>query len=180
MADFHELVDFFKESGAAGVDHTEGTYLGHCAGVYRDMKRWGFSEELAQAGLFHSIYGTGIFQKFGLDLARRDEVRAMIGDHAENVAYLFCAMDYDTFDENLDRDAPPYSMIDRFTGERIEMTPQQFEDVVRVQLVDWLEQLPRGKRWDRRREAYRKMAERIGPKAVAEYERVYALEAAPV
>jgi len=178
MTSFQELVDFFKTSGAAGVEHTDGTYLGHCASVYRDMKKWGFDEDLARAGLFHSIYGTGIFQKFGLPLERRAEVREMIGERAEKVAYLFCAMDYDSFDRELERGTPPYSMIDRFTGEPVEMTPAEFEDVARVQLVDWLEQLPRGKRWDRRREAYRKMAERIGPEAVAEYERVYALETA--
>ena len=177
-ATLQDLVAFFKASGAADVPHTDGSYLGHCASVYRDMKRWGFREELAQAGLFHSIYGTGIFQKFGLPLERRDEVRALIGDHAERVAYLFCAMDYDTFDREVERGAPPYRMLDRFTGEEAEMTPEEFEDLVRVQIVDWLEQLPRGKRWDRRREAYRRMAERVGPEAVAEYERVYALEAA--
>jgi hypothetical protein len=177
-ATFHELVDFFKETGAAGVEHTDGSYLGHCAAVYRDMKRWGFDEELARAGLFHSIYGTGIFQRFGLDLERRAEVREMIGERAERIAYLFCAMDYDSFDRELGRGTPPFRMTDRFTGQPVEMTPEEFEDVVRVQLVDWLEQLPRGKRWDRRREAYRRMAERVGPAAVAEYERVYGLATA--
>jgi hypothetical protein len=69
-------------------------------------------------------------------------------------------------------------MIDRFTGEEIEIAPEDFEDLVRIQLVDRLEQVPRSKAFDYRRDAYRQMAELVGPAAVAEYERVYALETA--
>jgi transposase-like protein len=41
------------------------------------------------------------------------------------------------------------------------------------------EQIPRSKEWDFRREAFRRMAERLGPHAIAEYERVFAMETAP-
>jgi hypothetical protein len=179
MADFHELVDFFKETGAAGVEHTDGSYLGHCASVYRDMKRWGYDEDLARAGLFHSIYGTGIFQKFALPLERRGEVRALAGEWVERLAYLNSALDYDTFDREVERGAPPYRMIDRFTGEETDLTPEEFEALMKIQLVDRLEQVPRSKEFVYRRQAYRKMAERLGPDAVAAFEKVYSPDTAP-
>jgi hypothetical protein len=178
MADFHELVDFFKTTGAAGVEHTDGSYLGHCAAVYRDMKRWGFDEDLARAGLFHSIYGTGIFQKFALPIERRHEVRALAGEWVERLAYLNSALDYDTFDREVRRGTPPYRMIDRFTGQDIDLTPEEFDALVKIQLVDRLEQVPRSKELTYRREAYRKMADRLGPDAVAAFERVYGMEPA--
>jgi hypothetical protein len=70
-------------------------------------------------------------------------------------------------------------MTDRFTGEPIKISEQDFEDLLRIQLVDRLEQIPRSKEWDFRREAYRQMAERLGPHAIAEFERVFTLEKEP-
>lgn len=175
-ADFHALVNFFKTTGAAGVEHTDGSYLGHCAAVYRDMKRWGFDETLARAGLFHSIYGTGIFQRFALPLERRSEVRALVGDRVERLAYLNCAIDYDSFDREVMRGAPPYRMTDRFNAEEVDLTADEFDALVKIQLVDRLEQVPRSKAYAYRQEAYRKMAEFLGPSAVAAFEAVYAYE----
>jgi hypothetical protein len=179
-ATFHDLVDFFKTTGAAGVEHTDGSYLGHCAAVYRDIKRWGFDEELARAGLFHSIYGTGIFQRFALPIERRGEVRALAGEWVERLAYLNCAIDYDSFDREVLRATPPYRMRDRFTGEEIDMTPEEFDALVKIQFVDRLEQVPRSKAYAYRQPAYRKMAELLGPSAVEAFEAVYGSPAGPL
>ena len=68
------------------------TYLAHGAGVYRDLKSWGCSQELCDAGMFHSIYGTELFQDFTLPLERRGEVRNLIGERAERLVYLNCCL----------------------------------------------------------------------------------------
>ena len=62
------------------------------------------------------------------------------------------------------------------TGESIEMNEEQFTDLCVVHLCDWLEQLPRLKKWDFRRGSYRKIAERLGGIALSSYDRVYANE----
>ena len=51
-----------------------------------------------------------------------------------------------------------------------------FDQLCRVHLCDWLEQVGRSKNWDYRRAAYRQMAERLGGYALAEYDRVFADE----
>jgi Domain of unknown function (DUF6817) len=178
-ASFDEMIDFLRQLAAADVPHSGGTYLGHVATVYRDLKKWGYDEDVARGGLFHSIYGTGLFQKFKLPLERRGEVRELIGERAERLAYLFCAVVYDSLDQEIERGTPPYQMTDRFTGKTIAISDQDFDDLLRIQLVDRLEQIPRSKEWDFRRESYRRMAERLGPHAVAEHERVFAMEAEP-
>jgi hypothetical protein len=53
---------------------------------------------------------------------------------------------------------------------------QDFDDLCRVHLVDWLEQVPRSGEWDYRRAAYRRMAERLGGPAEENYERIFAQE----
>ena len=55
---------------------------------------------------------------------------------------------------------------------------QDFDDLCRVHLFDWLEQVPRSREWDYRRAAYRRMAGRLGRSAVKVYERIFALEGA--
>lgn len=177
-ATFEELVDYFHALATEDVEHTEGTYMGHCFTVYRDMKRWGFDEELARAGLFHSIYGTGLFQRFKLPVEKRKEVRELIGERAERLAYLNCAIIYDEFDEELARGGETFRMTSRLTGERIELDRGELQDLLRVHLVDRLEQIPRSKEFEWRRDAFREIANRLGPAAQAEFERVYALAAA--
>ena len=177
MATFDDLVDYLRELDTANVEHTHGTYLGHNVGVYRDLKAWACSEELCRAGMFHSIYGTEIFQTFSLPLDRRGEVRELIGERAERLAYLNSAIDYASFDGTIERGTPPHTMIDRFTGKEIEIPPKDFEDLCRIHLCDRLEQVPRSKDWDFRPQTFRCLAERLGGIASQSYDRVYASQA---
>jgi hypothetical protein len=126
--------------------------------------------------MFHSIYGTEKFQGFALPLERRDEVRALIGDRAEYLAYLNCAMDRASFDRAIDQAEEPYRIIDRITSEEIWLSRHDFDDLVRVHLFDWLEQVPRSREWGYRRAAYQKMAQRLDRPAVEGYDEVFAQE----
>lgn len=178
-ADYKRLTDFLVGLGIEKVDHTSKTYLGHLVSVHRLMQTQGCSEELCQAGMFHSIYGTQQFQGFKLEVDRRQEVRDMIGERAERLAYLNCAMERSTFDTAVARGVEPYRIRDRLTGEEVSLSPEDFDDLCRVHLYDWLEQVARSRLgWGYRREAYRGMAERLGGNALATYDRVFAAEPA--
>jgi hypothetical protein len=176
--DYKRLTNFLVGMGVEDIPHTEKSYLGHLIAVYRILETQGYPQDVCRAGMFHSIYGTEKFQGFTLPLDRRDEVRALIGDRAEHLAYLNCAMDRASFDRALDGRDEPYPINDRITGEAVELSQADFDDLCRVHLFDWLEQVPRSHEWDYRRAAYRKMAERLGPSAEADYTRTYAREGA--
>jgi hypothetical protein len=176
--DYKRLTDFLVGMGIEQVPHTDKSYLAHLIAVYRLLESQGYSPDVCRAGMFHSIYGTEKFQGFTLPLGRRDEVRALIGDRAERLAYLNCAMDRTSFDRVLSRTEEPYRIVDRLTGEAVEMSRADFDDLCRIHLFDWLEQVPRSREWDYRRAAYRKMAERLGPAAQEDCERTYAREEA--
>jgi hypothetical protein len=176
--DYKRLTDFLLGMGVEQVPHTDKSYLAHLIAVYRILESQGYSQDVCRAGMFHSIYGTEKFQGFTLPLGRRDEIRALIGDRAERLAYLNCAMDRASFDRALARPNEPYRIVDRITGEPVELSRADFDDLCRVHLFDWLEQVPRSREWDYRRSAYHKMAERLGPEAEEDYERTYAREEA--
>jgi len=173
-ATLKQMSDFIIQVGADQVSHTEKTYLAHAIGVYNDLKKWGCDEELASVGVLHSIYGTELFQRFTLPLERRAEVRELIGERAEWIAYLNCAMDRTHFDAEVLNSRGPYQILDRFTGEKLDVTDRDFHDLCVVHLCDWLEQVERSKNWDYRRAAYRAMAERLGGIALESYDRVFA------
>jgi hypothetical protein len=180
VRDFKRYTDFLVDLGVEKIPHTSKTYLGHLIAVCRFMEAQGCDEELCLAGLFHSIYGTERFQGFTLSLQRRAELRALIGERAERLAYLNCAMDRASFDLALQNNAEPLRFTDRITGEEVRLSRQDFDDLCRVHLYDWLEQVPRSTYgWGYRRAGYRRMAERLGEVALTAYDRVFAQEKPP-
>ena len=86
-------------------------------------------------------------------------------------------MDRSTFDALLESDGP-YRIRNRETGETIELSREDYDDLVRVHLCDWLEQVARSNRWEYRRDAFCRMAQRLGGVALESYHRVYAIAAA--
>ncbi len=176
-AGYKKLTGFLVELGVEDVAHSGKSYLAHLVAVYRLMEAQGCAEELCQAGMFHSIYGTEKFQGFKLGLERRGDVRGLIGERAERLAYLNCAMDRASLDAAVERDTEPYRIVDRLTSEDVELDRSDFDGLCRVHLYDWLEQVPRSRYgWGYRREAYRRLAERLGGVAVEAYDRVFAQE----
>jgi hypothetical protein len=174
--DYKRLTDFLVGMGIGQIEHTDKSYLAHLIAVYRWLELQGCPEDVCRAGMFHSIYGTEKFQGFTLPLERRGEVRDLIGERAESLAYLNCAMDRSSFDRVLDRVVEPYRIIDRINGQEVPLSEHDFIDLCRVHLVDWLEQVPRSREWDYRRAAYRRMAERLGGLAQEDYARIFAQE----
>jgi hypothetical protein len=173
---YKRLTDFLVRLGIEKVGHTGKSYLAHLVAVYRLMESAGCSEEACRAGMFHSLYGTQRFQGFTLPLERRGEVRDLIGERAERLAYVNCAMDRASFDRALEQDSPPYRIRDRITAEEVELSREDFDDLCRVHLYDWLEQVPRSREWGYRRAAYQRMADRLGSTARQIYQQVFAAE----
>ena len=176
---YKRYTDYLVELGIEKVAHTEKTYLGHLINVYRLMQTQGCEEVVCVGGMFHSIYGTEKFQGFKLPVEDRPKLREFIGERAERLAYCNCAMDRASFDLALDETGGTHRFTDRITGGPIELSKADFDDLCRVHLYDWLEQVPRSRYgMDYRKAAYRRMAERLGAKAVEAYDRVFT--AAPV
>jgi hypothetical protein len=177
-SNYKHLTDFLRKLGIEELPHSGKSYLAHLVGVYRDLEAWGAPEEVCRAGMFHSIYGTEMFQGFKLALEQRGEVRELIGERAERLAYANCAMDRASFDRVLDQAHGPYRIVDRITKQDIELSREDYDDLCRVHLCDWLEQVPRAKMWDYRRAAFRRMAQRLAGVAQQAHDRVFAQETA--
>jgi len=176
---FKELTDYLVSLGTETVPHTGTYFLSHLIGVYRDLKEWGCPEHLYIAGLFHSIYGTEAFQRFSLPVDKRDEVRALIGERAERLTYINCALTRESLDASLAAGGPA-RLWDRFLDAPLEVTDEEFTELITMHLCDRLEQVERSGTWHLRRPAWEAMARRLGGVALTSWERVYAREPAAV
>jgi hypothetical protein len=170
------MTDFLVQLGTTDVEHTGKGFLAHLIGVYKDLERWGSDVAVCRAGMFHSIYGTQLFQNFCLPLARRGEVQDLIGERAEWLAFLNSVMDRPHWDKIFLEQTGERAVINRLTGEKYLLSQRDFDDLTTIHVCDWLEQVPRSQDWNYRRAAYQAMAEYLGGIAAEECEKVYGLE----
>jgi hypothetical protein len=77
---------------AAKVSHSTRSLLHHLFGTSEILKRWGSAHYLQRAGLFHSIYGTGSFERAVLRLSQRSLIRAIVGKRSEELVFLYCTL----------------------------------------------------------------------------------------
>ena len=97
--------------------HSQKTFYQHLVNVYTYLKTHGALDEVCDAGLFHSIYGTTLYE-FHDERVNRDVVRGLIGDYAEHLVYVFCKAEdrFNTIVNNLlglsDREARDLCLIE--------------------------------------------------------------------
>jgi len=171
-----DLTNFYISIGADNIRHTRKTLLAHAIGVYQGLYNQGCCENVCHAGLFHSIYGTELFQRFKLPLQRRADLRALIGEYAEKLVFINCFINRASLDQQVGRTQGPYTLTNRENGEHISLEKDEFNDLVMVHLYDHLEQVARSQQWHYRRDEYHAMARRFGGSVVETYENVFARE----
>jgi hypothetical protein len=97
-------VRFLREAHTEAMPHSDRGLRDHLLGTRQLLVEWGARPSVCDAGLFHSVYGTEHYEPKAIPLSMRTDVRRLIGDEAESLAWLFCIMRRDTFNQNLARD----------------------------------------------------------------------------
>lgn len=68
-------------------------FISHCIDVYEILKNENETEEVCNAGLYHSIYGTSYFNVTVQTIENdRDLIRNEIGEYAEKLVYEMCSL----------------------------------------------------------------------------------------
>lgn len=135
-------ISFLRDANTETLPHTDRGLLDHLLGTRQLLVEWGADTSVCDAGLFHSVCGTEHYEPKAIPLSMRTQVRQLIGDQAEVLAWIFCIMRRDTFDQNLCRDAN-FSVQHRVTGEWIPLSVDQFHDLVTITFANTLQAFPR-------------------------------------
>lgn len=183
---------FLKSLGCDKAQHDTGClFLEHLSGVQEVLRSWNEPEYVCDTGLFHSVYGTELFQDYSVSFNRRPDIQALIGDRAEFLVYTFCVMDLASLDATMNAPSGRHQVLARkqHGSCMIPLTDQQYRDLITVQLADWLEQVERyshmpepklgwqpGDAWGHRRNGYRRMAEKLGGVPLQAWKDTYARE----
>lgn len=78
---------------SARINHSGSSLWNHLLGTFEILRAWGAATDVCLAGLIHSIYATQYFQRAIIAPSRRRRVAAVVGQRAERLAHIFCAVD---------------------------------------------------------------------------------------
>jgi SM-20-related protein len=165
-------VDFLQSCEGIDRQHSGTRLLDHLLAVGAKLGEWGCREAIRRAGQFHSIYGTPSFRHKTVSLRRREEVRELIGEEAERLAFLFSTLQTREFlagvMQDLAGESSELSDSDEHSaGEKL--------DLLHIFTANWLEQFPRLKPVQRGAyvDSIRRMMPLLIPLAAEEVDRTY-------
>lgn len=83
------MLDFLRKHGAGKVAHSGRNLFYHLVRTRNILAMWECGESIQRAGLFHSVFGTTVFETSLLDPSLRPEVERLIGEDALRRVDLF-------------------------------------------------------------------------------------------
>jgi hypothetical protein len=121
-----------RPGGRPLVEHLEGTRA--------LLASMGSAPEVCLAGLFHSIYGAegGASRARDANLSFRDEVRAVIGPAAEELAYLYSALERQHLFGNARRDGD-YTVNDLFANAEVPVSETTLRALFEIEAANFVE-----------------------------------------
>jgi hypothetical protein len=133
---------FLRKASTEQMPHSGVGLFDHLLGTRQLLIEWEVRPAVCNAGLFHSVYSTEHYELKAIPLSMRDEVRQMIGDEAESLAWFFCIMRRETLYQNPGRDGE-FRVQHRLTDGWLPLTKTQFQDLMTMTLANSLEAFPR-------------------------------------
>lgn len=135
-----EYLDLLTEFGADANPHSGRSLLDHLIGTHDLLAKWGASEQLCVAGLFHSIYGTAYYAIKSADLSSRPRLAHALGERVEQLVYLFCVCDRQAFFDQANAAAPV--LQDNACDKMRSCEPDMIKDLIELTIANEIEQLP--------------------------------------
>lgn len=133
---------YLRRFGVDHASHGDGSLEGHLLGTHSLLKAWGLRRAVCDSGLFHSVYGTEIYDRISIPPGMRNDVRRMIGAEAETLVWLFSVMSRQSLHRNLHPGITLFTVARR-DGVPIEISRQQFRDLIHMLAANDIEQAPR-------------------------------------
>ena len=129
-----------EELDAHVTSHSRRTLLAHLQGTHDLLVEWGNPPAVCVAGLFHSVYGTYVFDRQSADMSMRAHIRDVIGSDAEQLVYVFCVTDRRCFYEHLGE--PRFHLRDIVHGSDLELDRHSLAALIEIEVANIVDQIP--------------------------------------
>lgn len=141
--------------------HTGITFLEHLIGTYDLLTNWQEGQYVCDAGLFHSVYGTSNSDNALIHLSKRNELKALLGEEAEQLIYVYCyaqpsslycavqaskksdSTNYDLMSRNSDVNAKIHRVQLRYGQSSVRVSDAYLDDMCQLIFANWFEQAQR-------------------------------------
>ena len=135
-----EMLALLEALGANRSNGNGRTLLDHLEATRALLAAWGRPCEICLAGLFHSAYGAegGAGRDRSANLVRREEVRAVIGPVAEELAYLYSALQRRSLFAIAARDSG-YSVHDVFLNTELPLQETTVRALFEIEAANFVE-----------------------------------------
>jgi hypothetical protein len=126
------------------VRHGTQSLEEHLFNTFHILTAWQQPLRVQYAGLMHSVYSTDVFNHRTFNFNERDRVRALVGDLAERLAYLFCTIDRRELLSVVrasGNEAPDsFELTSRLDGRPLQVTPKDAGDLLVIYMANAAEQ----------------------------------------
>lgn len=134
-------VTFLLERGTAAIPHSGTSLLMHLMNTRNLLNRWAASLATCDAGLYHSVYGTGGFERGIVGWHERSVIRRLIGKEGERLVFLFCRSSREKLVPGLGE--ARLSVVCRLTGRRYRASNDTITGLVCISAANVVELFPR-------------------------------------
>ena len=137
-------IALLEQLGAHVTSHSRRTLIEHLRGTHHLLEEWGNPPHVCAAGLFHSVYGTYVFDKQSADMSMRERIREVIGGDAEWLVYVFCVTDRRCFYDHLGESR--FLLRDMVHARELELERDTLAALIEIEVANMIEQIPRRSR----------------------------------
>ena len=135
-----KYLDVLKEFDTDKNPHSFRKLIDHLEATYNLLKEWGNSEAICLAGLFHSIYGTKDYLVSSAGFSKREYIRQIIGNPAEEWVYLFCVTDRKVYSSHIGKNE--IVLKDTFSNKDQLISEATLAALIEIDSANELEQIP--------------------------------------
>ncbi|MCZ6643008.1 MAG: hypothetical protein O7F71_15635 [Gammaproteobacteria bacterium] len=132
-------MNLLDEYNTGDNPHSGRTLRDHLIGTHDLIREWGNPGHVASGALFHSIYGTQAYRVSSADLQCRPHIASVIGEQAEELAYLFCVSD--RVGLFFEADKPNPRLWDYRRSELVPVAPQAVAELIEIEIANYVEQI---------------------------------------
>ena len=127
---------------ARSLPHANGSLLDHLVGTWRILRACKQPDDVAIAGLIHSVYSTQFYPHALFSIESRTLIRSVFGNCAEDLAYDFCQLDRPAIWSQRKPNAFPEVCYGEYldSGESVTIPQRKADQLLVVECANYIEQ----------------------------------------